>query len=598
MKTVFHKSLQVLSAAALGLSCFFIAAILIFMNSLYYETNAENLRETARVLLPSLGGDFFSSPEHPLPRNPLPPDSAYRLTLIDTGGKVLFDSDFNPENMEGHQSRPEVAAALAGKEGKALRKSNTAGVDNLYLALPVFDPAGLQGVFRISLPVPNFRRRLSAAAVPHLYLPVLIIAAAIGAVYLFSRSLGRSFTRLVKLTETVSSAPRLEMAVLPPLISDTLEFRTLETALRNMAAELTRRIQEAETEGRRLEGILNGMTEAVFAMDGGLMLRLVNPRARELFSIPPDRDIRTLSFLEAVRSTELEAAARRVLSSGVPEEPELSLPGGGTRHFFRVFAGPLNPAGQESMKGVIIVLEDISRLKRLEQIRKDFVANVSHELRTPIQLIKGYAETLLDLPPGEKETLRRGITVIQKNARAMENLTTDLLSLAALEDSEGSRPDMVKQRIRGLLEEAADSVAFPAREKKTRISVDCPPELSAKVHGSLIVQAVINLLDNAVKYTPPESKAVVRAALSGGELVIEVEDNGPGIPPEHLERIFERFYRIDRARSREAEGTWLGLAIVRHIALIHRGTAEAESRAGEGSLFRIRFPAEETERRR
>ncbi|MDR1900667.1 MAG: PAS domain-containing protein [Treponema sp.] len=595
MKTVFHKSTEVLSAAALGLSFFFILAILVFMNSLYYETNTRNLRDAALALLSVLTKDYFFESE---PRLPDMKNNSYRLTLIDPAGNVLEDSHFDAQKLDNHGNRPEVAVALAGQEGVSRRKSDTAGIDNLYIALPVYTSNSAVrgspiGVFRLALPVQNFRSRITAAALPYLYIPVIITAAAIGAVYLFSRSLGRSFTRLVRLTQTVSSVPSLEASSLPPVISDTREFAALEKALRDMSAELSLRILRAQAEGRRLQGILNGMSEAVFAMDSHLMLSLVNPRARELFGIPGDRDIGALSLLEATHSTELESAAWQVITAGTALEAELSLPGTGTRHFFRVFAGPLGGT-EEAGDGVVIVLGDITRLKRLEQVRKDFVANVSHELRTPIQVVKGWVETLMASPPDDPEAdialLRRGIRIIEKNVRAMENLTTDLLNLAALEDTENGRPEIEKENLKKLLDEAAEAVDFLAREKKTSVSVLCPPDIQVKVHGALIIQASINLLDNAIKYTPPGSDVVIRGAVVSRELTIEVQDNGLGIPPEHLERIFERFYRIDRARSREAGGTGLGLAIVRHIALLHCGTAEAESRAGEGTLFRLRLP--------
>jgi two-component system phosphate regulon sensor histidine kinase PhoR len=586
MKTVFGKSLLVLTAAVLGLFCFFVLVILVFMNSLYYETNTQNMRAAARLLSP-----FFNETRG---MTPLPEiGGGYRLTLISADGDVIYDSDFAAFSMENHGGRPEFAAALAGKEGIARRKSDTAGIDNLYLAIPLYSgkPPRVSGALRLALLVPSFGRRVVVAVLPNIYLPFMAAIAAIAAVYIFSRSLGRSFMRLEELARTVSSTPHTEIAALPLVsVSDTEEFRALEAALRNMAVELARRIEEAQAEGSRLEGILNGMNEAVLAVDSSLVLRLVNPSARRLFSIAEGTEP---YLLEAVRATELEAAARRVFSGGGPEESELHLSAGGKRRFFRIFAGPLHSAD-----GVIIVLEDITRLKRLEQVRKDFVANVSHELRTPIQLIKGYAETLQDMPRGDSsengETLRHGLEIIQKNALAMENLTTDLLSLAAMEameDSLVSHFEMVEQRLRPLLEEAVQSAAIPAPEKGTLVSLECRPELSVKVNGPLVVEAIVNLLDNAVKYTPPSSRVTVRAFTGGDdgtELFIEVTDNGHGIAPEHLNRIFERFYRIDR--SRKSVGTGLGLAIVRHIALMHGGTAETESRAGDGSVFRIRLP--------
>jgi two-component system phosphate regulon sensor histidine kinase PhoR len=640
--TVFGKSLLVLSAAALGLSFFFVVFSLILMDSLYNKTVTRNLADTARILQDALGDfqAYFFSPAIPGPAlQRLPEPEPYRITLIGIDGTVLFDSRYDPAALDNHRDRPEVRAALAGREGSFRRRSDTAGLDLFYAALPVYGPAAGDGntagnvvpigVFRLSLPVPNFRTRVIASALSRWYLPVFFILAALGAVCLFSRSLARSLGGLVRLSRAVSGENHGGPV---PLISNTREFIMLEKALLSMAAELKERVRRAREERRRLEAVLNGMNEAVFAMDEGLTLRLVNPRARLLFRMPePDSgDLAGdagLSLLEATRSTELEKTALRVLAERTSLESELRLhhtaedppsrraPEAGFRRelCFRVFAGPL--AGPEGgVEGVVMVLEDITRLVRLEEVRRDFVANVSHELRTPIQLVKGYAETLLDSfpeipaetaadrpflpvsPPGREAlpALRRGIEIIVKNALTMENLTNDLLSLAALEDG-GRGPEMERRNIAEILEEAVASVKPLAEKKKTAITLDCPPGLSAPVGGSLLVQAVINLLDNAVKYSPAGSTVRLAAAAAEGELVIEVGDEGPGIPAGHLERIFERFYRVDRARSRETGGTGLGLAIVRHIALLHRGKAEAESHAGEGSVFRIRLPLDPPE---
>ncbi|MDR2110041.1 MAG: PAS domain-containing protein, partial [Spirochaetaceae bacterium] len=448
MKTVFGTSLRVLTLAALGLSFSFILAILLFMNSLYYETNTRNLQDTARLLMEALPDKFF----HPgTPRKPgafpeIPGDGSRRLTLIDREGTVIGDSHFDPRDLENHRDRPEVSAALEGREGSSRRKSDTAGLDNIYAALPIYGSgkaAGTEvaGVFRLSMSVPNFWRRIAAAALPYLYLPLLIILAAFGAVFIFSRSLGKSFESLVLLTRTVSDDAGNGRAAIPdlgapPLISDTEEFILLEQALRSTAAELQARINRARREKGRLEAILNGMSEVVFAMDRDLKLHLVNPRARALFQI--EGDIANRSLLDLTHSTGMEAAARKVLDTGKSLEWELKFHAAGSEHRFRAFAGPLGMG--EEPEGVVLVLGDITRLVKLEQVRKDFVANVSHELRTPIQLVKGFAETLLDALD-DREALRHGIGIIQKNAEAMENLTTDLLSLAALEDETGPRPE-------------------------------------------------------------------------------------------------------------------------------------------------------------
>ena len=431
-------------------------------------------------------------------------------------------------------------------------------------------------------------------------LAVFSLVAAFCMILLCSRSLLRSVRRLSQAVsaETPNSRPAPPELALP----------ALEKALQKMAAGLNRRAEAAEAEGRQYLAILNGMSEAVLAMDRDLVLHLANRRACSLFGLD---EWRGSSLLKATRSTVLEMAARKVLEEGRRRETEFRLrktrgaggsPGNAER-LFRVVAAPLSPAARpaegQGIEGVVIVMEDVTRLSRLEQVRKDFVANVSHELRTPIQLIKGFSETLLDDPalgnePQGQESAchpRRFIEIIRRNAVTMENLTNDLLAIASLENRDSGLGERVRQPLAALFDEAALSVRPSAEKKGTRLSVDCPGDLEAAVHGSLVIQALINLLDNAIKYSPRRSKVLASAYRRENEMVLEVKDNGIGISSEHIERIFERFYRVDRAHSREAGGTGLGLSIVRHIALLHKGKTEVESHAGEGSVFRIVFPA-------
>ena len=356
----------------------------------------------------------------------------------------------------------------------------------------------------------------------------------------------------------------------------------------------TSRIRQAEAANRRLEALLNAMSEGVLVMDEKLLLRSANPAARTLFNI--NEPFGSLSLLEATRSTGLESLAQQALVRNSSIEQEITLYTAKDRHYFQVRAAPLHkPEGEEAaLEGLVMVLAELTRLHKLEQVRKDFAANVSHELRTPIQLIKGFAETLLDSPLEDKEQAYRFIEIILKNVRTMENLTTDLLNLVSLEES-GTFPfDMQETLVYPLLQEAAVSVESAAHKKNITVSLSCEPELKAILYGTFIIQGVINLLDNAINYSPSGSRvwveALTRLGDPGPELVISVRDEGIGIPPKHLERIFERFYRVDQARSRAQGGTGLGLAIVRHIALVHKGIAEAESHAGEGSVFRIRIP--------
>ncbi|MDR2073232.1 MAG: hypothetical protein LBP60_07350 [Spirochaetaceae bacterium] len=625
MKTVFRQSLLILTLSVLGLSLSFMVSVLLFMDSLYYEINTQNLRHAARLMLPFLSGErpdrFFKDPETQAPGNwPAELPGPFRLTLIGSGGEVLADSRFPRETLPNHGDRPEVKAALEGREGSARRSSASLGTELLYAALPVYPPGGTAedppaGVFRLSVEVPNFWRRVSGAALPFLFTGALFFLAALTAVYLFSRSLSASFARLVTIARSAhaSSADTFPRTLNSPrIICKAEEFITLEGALMSMAVELSSRIETARAEGRRLGAILDGMSEAVFAMDEKLFLHMVNRQARVLFGINENTGARPLSLLEATRSTELEEAAKRVLAGKEFEELEILCHTAAAPRRFRVFASSLrrfpraaalpatgtgnvkagDPAEdpEKSPGGVVMVLGDITRLHKLEQVRKDFAANVSHELRTPIQVIKGFAETLLDSPLEDTEQLRHVIGIIEKNALTMENLTNDLLSLVSLEDERSSRPGMEETALEGLLEEAAGSAGFRAGEKKIRITVRCAADLCAKINAALIVQALVNLLDNAVKYSPPSSTIWVEAERRDQELVISVRDQGIGIPAEHLDRIFERFYRVDRSRTQDPGGTGLGLAIVRHIALLHRGVVEVESHAGEGSVFTLRLP--------
>ncbi|MDR0525626.1 MAG: PAS domain-containing protein [Spirochaetaceae bacterium] len=335
----------------------------------------------------------------------------------------------------------------------------------------------------------------------------------------------------------------------------------------------------------RLEVLLNTVSDGVLITDSQLILRSVNPKARILFGFGEQR-LGKLSLLEGTRSIELETLAREALSQNRPVKRDLKLYTSGEQRYFHVTGSPLGEAEKEAL----LVLTEFTRLHKLEQVRKDFAANVSHELRTPIQLIKGFAETLLDALPEDPAQLRHYIGIILKNAHSMENLSTDLLTLVSLEEGEALPFTMEETLVYPLLEEAMASAALGAGKKNITLCLNCSEELKAVMYGPFILQGVINLLDNGIKYSPAGGTVRLGAEILGDELVISVADKGIGIPAKHLSRIFERFYRVDGSRHRDQPGTGLGLAIVRHIAEIHQGTASAESHAGEGSVFRIRIP--------
>jgi two-component system phosphate regulon sensor histidine kinase PhoR len=361
----------------------------------------------------------------------------------------------------------------------------------------------------------------------------------------------------------------------------------LNAELEKKTAELKLIAEKAEAESRHREVILNSMFDGVITMDNNLTIIHVNQRFCSLFG--QNKDVRNISLLEFSHSAELEEAAKIVFSTGQPYEFTFKRYNGGLQQF-QGFAAPLYTGSPKMPHGIVMVLGDISRLVKLEQIRKDFAANVSHELRTPIQVIQGFAENILNSQPDEHEQIFHFAEIIRKNARAMDNLTNDLLTLVSLENPDATRPPLEKTVLDFIIKEAVDMTAVAAKEKNISISVACPPELKVLAYSSLLIQAIVNLLDNSVKYSGKNSPIKVSAFQEGEQIIIEVKDKGIGIPAEHIDRIFERFYRADRSRSREAGGTGLGLSIVRHIALLPRGKVEAESHTGEGSTFRLRLP--------
>jgi two-component system phosphate regulon sensor histidine kinase PhoR len=447
------------------------------------------------------------------------------------------------------------------------------GAQSVYAAVPIVDSSGKQGgVFRVSIEVPSFWKRVSPDAVPFLVFALVFAVIACAVLGVFAKSLSASMRRLLRLTGAEAGAGQKTED----------ELYLLEKNIRDVFGRLTGHLERAEEKAGLLETILDGMSEAVFVADNDLYLILANPSARVLFGLA-DSDARGLSLLQATRSTELEKAARTARETAAPFRAETVLDG---ERRFLVFSAPLADS-----RGIMLVLRDVTQVFKLEQVRKDFVANVSHELRTPIQLLKGFSETLLDSPLDDREETRRFVEIINKNTTAMENLVNDLLVLASLENSYGREFRPHPQEIAALFAEAVFSVTPRAHEKQIRIFVDCPANLVAKVHAQFVVQALVNLLDNAIKYSPASSRVWTDAGRGGdGELVLRVRDEGRGIPAAHFERIFERFYRIDRSRRRDIPGTGLGLSIVRHIALLHGGKVEVESRVGEGSTFTMRLP--------
>ena len=508
-----------------------------------------------------------------------------RFTVVLPTGKVIGDSYGDPGVMENHSDRPEVQRALEGGIGAAAHFSFTTRKSMIYAAVPIRHEGRIIGVVRTSLPSTIFDRTLQSffLRVGLGMLVITIIVFLFGAV--FSLRIRRTFREMKRGADRFSSGD-LEHRL---HITSFAEIVSLAEAMNSMAEQLNTRIQIITSQRNELEAVLASMMEAVLALDADERIINCNHAAESLFAITLDA-ARGRTIQEVIRNSRLQHFVRRVLESGESISEDTILQFRPDRYLHA--HGTLLCDASGRAIGALIVLDDVTRLKRLENIRRDFVANVSHELKTPITSIKGFVETLRDGTLNDPEAARRFLEIILKHADRLDAIIEDLLSLSRIEqeaENEAMRFETV--RVNDVLKNAVMICERKASDKGVKIVLVCPEGAEALGNPALLEQAVVNLLDNAIKYSGPDSRVLVEAAAGPGGVTVKVEDTGIGIPEQHLDRIFERFYRVDKGRSRDMGGTGLGLAIVKHIVHAHNGTVTVTSATGKGSAFTIHLPA-------
>ncbi len=501
-----------------------------------------------------------------------------RATIIDASGKVLADSEANPAIMENHASRHEFADALTGKVGESERRSATVGIPFLYVAAPVSG-----GAVRLAYPLSDVeavqaqvRRRLIWGSSVAFIISLFIAAAA-------------SVWTSRRLEHIVDVAARIERGDLQARVADKPfdEIGRVAAAIDKTASQVERSFAAVQSSQRQLETLLNSMQDAVIAVSrDGLVQwanqpldRLVPQHAR--LNSPVVETIRDPDFLAAVKAATSTKQVKTTRATSI-------VPG----RAFDVTAAPL-PDG-----GAVAVLRDLTETERVEKTRRDFIANVSHELRTPLTSIQGYSETLLDLSSDNSGHNREFLEIIRKNAARMARLTEDLLTLARVESGE-TRFDTEAVPPIELLRDAEESFREIARGQEVELAIvetnidnssveSLPP---VRADREAIHQVFSNLIDNAMKYGRSGGRILLGARTARRGVEFFVQDFGAGIASEHLPRLFERFYRVDKARSRESGGTGLGLAIAKHIMLAHGGSIRAESELTRGSTFLFTLPA-------
>ncbi|MCL2793376.1 MAG: cell wall metabolism sensor histidine kinase WalK [Spirochaetaceae bacterium] len=500
-----------------------------------------------------------------------------RLTLIDYEGNVIADSHNDSHTMENNLDREEVQEALRGGMGQSRRYSIAMGEEMFFIAIPV---PSKNLIVRTAISVEDIKRQLE-----HIYrrlalvVGIIFILASLVA-YLIAKNISNIINSIKNVAEHYAAG---DFSVSLKAAGN-LELFKLGRSINSMGNQLKEKINTITSQKNELKAILINMVEPVILFDENMDIKEINPAALDI--INPQNKIKTNKLSDMLKNKDITRIIKRSLKTRKYQE-EIICFNEKENLYYLVHVSFIKRYGKEKNRA-LLVMNDISGIKRLEKMRKEFAANVSHELKTPVTSIIGYVETLMADENLDKDNVRQFLSVISRQSIRLEKIIEDLLTLSTL-DNEHTNFDKEKIPVADLIGSSVSACSYLAEQKNIEIMTECSEDLELYAHPVLAEQAVSNLIDNALKYSYPNSVVKVNADISKYCIVITVSDSGPGIPKKNLDRIFDRFYRVDKSRSRELGGTGLGLAIVKSIARIHGGKVTVESTLGVGSSFKLYF---------
>jgi len=560
-----------------------------FFRRFYIDQTRKNLTTLAYVVAEqmstSLRAEDLQEIDKVCKRLGLTDKKETRFTVILSSGKVVGDSEEDPMQMANHSDRTEVKKALSDGFGWSLRLSPTLGKNMMYVAVPIKQEGEIKAVVRTAIPATAIDDALKNIYIKIFWGVVATAFCAAGLSLLISRQISKPIVEMKIIAERFASGD-LDHRL---LVCGTGELDSLAGALNRMATQLQERFATITDQRSELEAVLSSMIEGVVAVDGQGRIVSVNNAAATLLNIDA-KHAQNRMVEEVIHNVVLQEFINRTLNSKVPTEADISLPTEGDR-LFQLHGAPL-PTGAGVRTGAVIVLNDMTRMRRLENVRREFVANVSHELKTPVTSIQGYVEALLEGTIKDPQQAERFLRIIARHSDRLNAIIEDLLTLSRLEEGKERREIFFeKTKLKPVLVAAVELSSVKAEDKQMKIQLVCDEHIEVSMNAALLEQAVLNLVDNAIKYSPMGGNVIISVEQKDKEVNITVQDNGCGIAPEHLPRIFERFYVVDKGRSRKLGGTGLGLAIVKHIAQVHGGHVTVESSLGKGSTFTIHLSA-------